>query len=139
MTFDHTAAVIRLSNKYGHPAVRDQALRIVQEHAFASDSPHRYRTYPNPALIVEDIHTIGAVNIARLVDNSTLLCPALYRCAILGSAVVDGWTRDGGVVEHLTPADLRLCMDAHAALARARPRERRDLRRHVRGRAARGL
>ncbi|KAI1795335.1 hypothetical protein LXA43DRAFT_1090983 [Ganoderma leucocontextum] len=117
-TFDHTATIIRLVHKYGLPAVRDQAVSILQQDAFPSYSSQPfYRTYPNPILIVEDMHAIGAVNIARLVDKPTLLLPALYRCAVLGSAVLDGWTCDDEVVEHLSPVDLKLCMDALAALA----------------------
>ena len=118
LTFDATVAVIRLAHKYDLPAVRNQALSVLRKHTFPSRGPRPWRTYPNPTVRVRDIHAIGAVSIARLLDKPALLYPALYRCAVLGSAVLDGWTRDDGTVEHLTLADLRICMDAQAALAR---------------------
>ena len=119
MTFDHTAAVIRLAHKYSLPAVRDEALRLLQQFDFPSSAPRaRLVSSPNPLVRVEPIHAIGAVNLARLVDEPALLYPALYRCAVLGSAVLAGWARDDGEVERLEPEDLRLCMDARAALAR---------------------
>ncbi|PIL26560.1 hypothetical protein GSI_12318 [Ganoderma sinense ZZ0214-1] len=120
-TFDQAAALVRLAHKYDLQDVRDQALALLEEHAFPPHAPRPTATCPPPALLVEDINAIGAVALARLVDRPTLLLlPALYRCAALGSAVLGGWTRDDGHVEHLAPADLKLCMAAHRALQRAR-------------------
>ena len=120
LTFDQAAAVVRLAHKYDLPDVSDQALALLEEHAFPPDSPRAPQPLPNPTLIVHDINAIGAVNLARLVDRPALLISALHRCTALGSAVLDGWTREDGQVEHLAPGDLKLCMDAHVPLQRAR-------------------
>ncbi|KAI1795355.1 hypothetical protein LXA43DRAFT_38544 [Ganoderma leucocontextum] len=115
-TFDQVAAVVRLTQKYDLPDIRDQALELLEEHAFPTHAPRAPETHPHPTLVVKDNNAIGAVNIARLVDKPSLLLPALHRCVTLGSAVLDGWTRDDGYVEHLSLVDLKLCMDAHPAL-----------------------
>ncbi|PIL26558.1 hypothetical protein GSI_12316 [Ganoderma sinense ZZ0214-1] len=121
-TFDAAAAVLRLAHKYALPGLRDQALELIERHAFPGDGPVPPLLSSNskPALAFEPVHAIAAANIARLVDRPAMRLAALYRCAALGPAVLRGWARDDGSVERLDPADLRVCMDAHAALVRER-------------------
>ncbi len=113
--------MIRLAHKYDIQAVQDQALAYIQEHCYTTD----FAIYSSPAaksksassIELLPVHSIGAVNLARLTDTPSILPLALYHCASLGSALLDGWTRENGIVEHLAPADLRWCLDACVALA----------------------
>lgn len=59
---------------------------------------------------------IGIVNLARLTDTTPLLIIGLYICCCLGERMLDGWERDDGIVEHLSPSDLRLCVKVQMQL-----------------------
>ena len=67
--------------------------------------------------MTKEEHAIGAVNLARLTDTPPMLPLALYRCAYLGGALLDGWKRRDGTVEELSRADLQRCIDGRIALA----------------------
>ena len=43
---------------------------------------------------------------------------AFYICSLLGGAVVKGWKREDGTVEHLSSADLERCINGYGALCR---------------------
>ena len=77
-----------------------------------------YSGPPKQQLAFEGPHAIGAVNLARLTDTPLMLPTALFWCCHLGGALLDGWTREDGTVEHLSAADLKLCFDARFALGR---------------------
>ena len=121
-TFDELSAVIRLAHKYHIPQVQNQALRTLQEYDFTSLFAVFSGTPPDvgPEIAIAPVHAIGAVNLARLTDTPSMLPLALYRCASLGNALLDGWKREDGTIERLSDADLRRCLDARVALANER-------------------
>ena len=67
---------------------------------------------------VDGFAAIAVVNLARLTDTPSLLPVALYTCCSLGGALVDGWKREDGTIEYLSPADLKRCINARNALAK---------------------
>lgn len=75
-------------------------------------------THIPPAFSAE--HAIGVVNLARLLDEPSLLPAALLACCQLtGPTLVAGFEREDGTRETLTPEDLGLCIQAKEALIRA--------------------
>ncbi|PIL26499.1 hypothetical protein GSI_12257 [Ganoderma sinense ZZ0214-1] len=123
-TFDELFAVIRLAHKYNIPQVLEQALASLRESGFTTSFAAYSRLPSNPESALDPRcdpgqHNIGVVNVARLIDAPSLLPVALYHCTYLGSELFDGWTRDDGTIEHLSDADLRLCVDARAVLVHA--------------------
>ena len=118
-TFDEVSALVRLAHKYHVQPVQDQALAALRVFDFTDD----FDTYDDgltnnvESLISKDAQAIGAVNLARLTDTPSMLPLAMYQCAYLTSALLDGWKRRDGTVEELSRADLRRCIDGRIALA----------------------
>ncbi|KAI1795298.1 hypothetical protein LXA43DRAFT_37447 [Ganoderma leucocontextum] len=119
-TFDEVSAIIRLAHKYHIPQVQNQAIALLQDYHFTDSFTLLSSPAPEPNVDVEPVHAIGAVNLARLTDTPSMLPLALYRCAYLGSARLDGWARRDGTVERLSDTDLRRCLDARVALTNER-------------------
>ena len=108
VSFDQVFAVVRLSHKYQVDDILQQAMTHLKRHYTT-----RPLTEPMP---FTRTHGIGAVNLAILTETPMILTRALLDCASLGSAVLDGWTREDGSVEHLSASHLRTVMDARDRL-----------------------
>ncbi|KAI1784799.1 hypothetical protein LXA43DRAFT_901007 [Ganoderma leucocontextum] len=116
--FDEVFALVRLAHKYHIQYVQDQALAALQIYDFTSNFKTFCKGLANNAesLLQKRAQAIGAVTLGRLTNTPSMLPRALYHCAYLGSAVLDGWTRGHGTIEHLSPADLRRCIDGRVTL-----------------------
>ncbi|KAM5538744.1 hypothetical protein V8D89_007466, partial [Ganoderma adspersum] len=81
----------------------------------------------------EPVHAIGVVNLARLLgkDGEGLLPIALMRCCTLGAGIVEGYTREDGNREMLSPADLGRCFEGKVKLLEASVRAAETLRTHM--------
>ncbi|KAM5538743.1 hypothetical protein V8D89_007465 [Ganoderma adspersum] len=81
----------------------------------------------------EPVHAIGVVNLARLLgkDGEGLLPIALMRCCTLGAGIVEGYTREDGNREMLSPADLGRCFEGRVKLLEASVRAAETLRTHT--------
>ncbi|KAI1786292.1 hypothetical protein LXA43DRAFT_952775 [Ganoderma leucocontextum] len=116
-TLDEISAFIRLADKYDIRHVQDQAMAALKEYFPGDFDTFNLSGAPGgdsiPSLATQ---AIGAVNLARLTDMPSILPLALYQCAHLEGVLLDGWKRKDGTVEHLSPADLRRCIDARRAL-----------------------
>ena len=115
-TFDQVAAAIRLSHKYKVEDVLTQAIGLLQERHFSPDYSAWQERTVLPNILTQGHVAIGVINLSRLTGVTSLLPTAIYGCVRLGSAILDGWRRDDGVVEYLTPQDLKLCLDLRDAL-----------------------
>ncbi len=110
-TFHQLSSLVRLGHKYQIDDVQDQALAALQKY-FA---PNRF----------EDLGSLGRakitpdwgfelIHLSRLTNNSFMLPIAFYLCTVVGSEVVDGWRREDGSVQHLSPEDLKRCFAGYA-------------------------
>ena len=70
----------------------------------------------------ERIHAIGVVNLARLLGHPKMLPGALMACCLLETEIADGFEREDGTRETLTPEDLARCMVGRAKLLEANVR-----------------
>ncbi len=119
-SFHEVSAIIRLTHKYHIEDLLSQALSSLQVFFTTSfalwegDSDLRLR----PIEIDASARDIAVVGQARLTDTSSLLPVALYKCCSLGGDLVDGWEREDGTVEYLSPEDLKRCINARDALAK---------------------
>uniref|UniRef100_A0A5K1K5J5 Probable 3-oxoacyl-[acyl-carrier-protein] reductase oxidoreductase (EC) n=1 Tax=Ganoderma boninense TaxID=34458 RepID=A0A5K1K5J5_9APHY len=125
-SFHQIASVVRLAHKYHVPDALAQALSALQERfpesfdAWESRHDHRTsRATPKLKLKVRPRQAIGIINLARLVDHPALLPLAFYKCAALGSAVLEGYKREDRSVEHLARRDAQRCIDGRVRLAEA--------------------
>ncbi len=107
--------MIRLVHKYHIQSIQDQAVRALQEHWFSSYfcAPG---IPPTPRISFTWEQCIGVVNLARLTNTPLFLPAALYACCYLRGALLDGWTREDGTIEHLCAEDLKRCFHASIAL-----------------------
>ena len=113
------SALVRLAHKYHIQPVQDQAIAALRLFDFTDDFDTYFTGVANNtrSLMTKDAHAIGAVNIARLTDTPSMLPFALYHCAYLGGALLEGWKRRDGTVEQLSHADLQRCIDGRVTLA----------------------
>ncbi|KAI1784864.1 hypothetical protein LXA43DRAFT_1040635 [Ganoderma leucocontextum] len=113
-TFKQLSSLVRLAHKYQIHDVQDQALTALQTH-FAST----FSSWDSIAVIEGDVRWgIEVIHLARLTDTPAMLPIAFYECAQAGGSIVEGWRREDGTVEYLSPDDLRRMIDGHAALWR---------------------
>ncbi|PIL26553.1 hypothetical protein GSI_12311 [Ganoderma sinense ZZ0214-1] len=117
LAFEEVAAQARLSHKYHIPDVEEQALDLLRErytHSFDEWTTGK----KSESISADRVHAIGAVNIARLTDATSMLPSALYTCCNLGPDLLSGWKREDGRVEHLSVDDLKICFAARETLCK---------------------
>ncbi|TFK84824.1 hypothetical protein K466DRAFT_210506 [Polyporus arcularius HHB13444] len=113
---DFICAIIRLDHKYELKGLYDQAMSYLTTYyttSFDDWVEGRNATEWRP----EPIHAIGAVNLARLTNTTTILPLAYYICATLGPELTLGYARDDGTMERLSPEDLYICLSLKNRLA----------------------
>lgn len=114
-TFDQLSSITRLSHKYNVGDLEEQAISCLK--TIFPDSYEDFHYFHETCVgNVLPVHAIGAVNLARLTGTHSILPSALYLCCQLGSKILDGWTREDGQIENLSPEDLRLYVDGRMAL-----------------------
>lgn len=111
-------AVARMAHKYLMHGMLALVVKYLKR-AFPVDfrkwaaSPFRSALTPNEAVLA-----IGAVNLARLIDEPSLLPNALFVCCCVQSThLLKGLAREDGSIEHLQLEDLGRCLDARGRLA----------------------
>ncbi|KAM5539604.1 hypothetical protein V8D89_006713 [Ganoderma adspersum] len=117
--FQQLHATLHLAHKYQCADVETTALFTLKK--YYTPNFTRYNTFDDVELAFippQDEDAVAAVNIARLTRTPSMLPYALYWTAMLEGGMVDGYARRDGTVEHLSPDDLRLCIDARGALTR---------------------
>ena len=117
-SFEEVFAVIRLAHKYNIADVQKQALYALREYTF-NDGFEKWMEDRVERIVVEGPCAIGAVNLARLLDEPEMLVIALYKCLGLGSGILDGWKREDGSVERLSEDDVKRCITANRELSRS--------------------
>ncbi len=113
--FDEIFAMVRLAHKYDIQSVEDQGIHALKEYCVTSDFDVYFGS-SKPHISMHGAHNIGAANLARLTDTPSMLPLAVYNCCRLGGELLDGWTRRDGTVEHISPEDLKRCVDARGVL-----------------------
>ena len=121
-TFNELVAMVRLGHKYQIEDVQEQSMDLLRryftdrfdtwEEIVASS-----RSYPGALFSTCDVHPIGAVQLARLLDEPSMLPVAFYKCAALGCSILDGWTRHDGTVEHLSLEDTKRAIAGYGNLS----------------------
>ena len=107
-----------MGHKYELDHLLDSALGYLRRY-YPTDF-NTYVTFPAPPPSFRPVHSIGVVNLARLIGAHDLLPIALYECCALeATELLGGFRRDDGTRETLSGADLALCIKAQAALVKA--------------------
>ncbi|KAM5539632.1 hypothetical protein V8D89_006741 [Ganoderma adspersum] len=114
-SFHQISAIIRLAHKYNVWDILDQAIAALQDH-FTTDFASWDSGTNQGVIKVRFQQSIGVINLARLLDRPTLLPSAFYKCALLGSAVLDGYRREDRSVEHLLLEDVKRCINGRNKL-----------------------
>ena len=116
MDISFISAIIRLDHKYELKGMYEQAMNYLTTYYTTNfdtwvDGRNAAQWQPDP------VHAIGAINLARLTNTTSILPLAFYICATLGPDLVRGFIRADGSVERLSADDLRLCLEMKARLA----------------------
>ncbi|KAI0351212.1 hypothetical protein OH77DRAFT_1411475 [Trametes cingulata] len=115
-SYDMVSAVTRLGHKYQMSKLIDSALGYLKRfYTDKLDVWEKGRSYNIPGFAPS--HPIGVVNLARLVDEPSLLPTALLQCCSLGADIVKGFTREDGTHEQLSLEDIGRCFAARTILA----------------------
>lgn len=114
-SFDMVSAVIRIGHKYQMQDIVTRAVGYLKTYF-----PARLEAMPTGATVSRPFltyHAIGVVNLARLVDEPSILPLALLGCcALSGADVIKGFRREDGTREQLALDDIGRCIDGCAAL-----------------------
>ncbi|RPD58559.1 hypothetical protein L226DRAFT_147562 [Lentinus tigrinus ALCF2SS1-7] len=112
------SAYIRIAHKYQMDTILNQWLGYLKKH-FTS----RFKQWISHERMVPEgfdpIHAIGVVNLARLTGCTSILPTAIAVCTTLGEKIVTGFTRNDGIHEQLSMADLGRCFQAKGHLIQA--------------------
>ncbi|KAL1938270.1 hypothetical protein VTO73DRAFT_11721 [Trametes versicolor] len=111
-------AVARIAHKYQMHDMLALAVKYLKQgfpDTFYQQAAQPLRCISNP---YRGSIAIGVINLARLIDEPSLLPTALFACCALTSAdLLKGLVHEDGSVEHLTMEDLGRCFDARGSLA----------------------
>ncbi|KAI0706731.1 hypothetical protein C8T65DRAFT_577168 [Cerioporus squamosus] len=118
-TYHQISAVIRMAHKYQCEALLAGGMKYMA--AFYHDD---FPLWQNDEAVFspptfERIHSIGVVNLARLVGADKWLPGALMGCCMLGAELVHGFVREDGTHETLSLEDLGRCYLGRANLVEA--------------------
>ncbi|KAI0640933.1 hypothetical protein C8Q79DRAFT_1014771 [Trametes meyenii] len=117
LSFEQISATIRMGNKYGIADIERQGIRALR--TYFTDRFEEYASEKYYSEVdFEEVHSIGAINCARLTDTVEVLPFAMYTCCALRGDVLDGYTREDGTVEYLSHEDLRRVLNGRDELAR---------------------
>lgn len=111
------SALIRLGHKYQMQALVAQGVQYLKSwftDDFDTWSTGKFHHVDTPIRLK---HAIGVVNLARLVNEPTLLPTALLMCCALDENIVKGYTREDGTQEMLALDDIGRCFAARAHMA----------------------
>ena len=117
LSFDTISAWIRLGHKYQIDHLVDQSVEYLRK--LYPDDWNVYCKIPT-SMAFKPIQAIGVVNLARLTGADSILPLALMKCCDLGPAIAEGFEREDGTEEYLSPADLGLCFKLKETLIEAR-------------------
>lgn len=111
------SALIRLGHKYQMQTMVTQGIQYLKrwstdDFLIWSEGP----LYEDDSPIQKE-QVIGVVNLARLVDEPSLLPTALLACCALDADIAHGYTREDGTRETLSADDLGRCFAARTTLA----------------------
>lgn len=103
------SAIIRLDHKYELRGLYEQAMSYLTTYYTTNfdawvDGRNAAEWRPEP------IHAIGAINLARLTNTTSILPCAFYIAATLGPELAHGFARKDGSMEQLSAEDLYLCL-----------------------------
>lgn len=109
------SAVIRIAHKYEMAEMLAQAVKFLKQRY-----PTSFRAYEKlPVTARVQMNAIGVVNLARLIDEPSLLPTAFLDCCLLDSSeLLRGYKHENGSVETLTQEDLLRCLNAREELAK---------------------
>ncbi|RPD58525.1 hypothetical protein L226DRAFT_148024 [Lentinus tigrinus ALCF2SS1-7] len=110
-SFEAIWARIHLGNKYHMTKVQEQAVAFLKAH-FTTDLKRWDKLDAWVPDGWEHEQVIGVVNLARFIDEPTILPTALLGCVALGGDLVRGFGRADGGQETLSTDDVALCIVA---------------------------
>ncbi|TBU28434.1 hypothetical protein BD311DRAFT_663467 [Dichomitus squalens] len=117
-TYEEISASIRMGHKYDLKELYEQSLAFLKRH-YTTDlrvwAESDYYTPPG----WKEIYSIGVVNLARLVGETSILPTALLACTVMNAEIVRGFTYEDGSQETLSPDDLGLCFQAKSRVRQA--------------------
>ena len=106
------SAYIRLGYKYHLHELYDQSLQLLKYHYTDDLQTWAKHNYWKPSHWEDELYSIGVVNIARLINEPTILPTALLACIYTPSDIVQGFEREDGTRETLEVEDLGRCFRA---------------------------
>ncbi len=111
------SAIIRLGHKYQMQHMVAQAVRYLKRWFTSDFAVWSAGKLHLPDAPLKRVHAIGVVNLARLVDEPSLLPTALLACCLLDAQIVQGFAREDSARERLALDDVGRCFAARTRLA----------------------
>lgn len=115
-TYHEISSCVRLADKYECPMLMQRSLEYLKRYFHDN-----FDSWKDDAAVFappkfERVHCVGVVNLARLTHQHKMLPGALMACCQLSTEIADGFTREDGTCETLSPQDLARCFVGRAKL-----------------------
>ena len=110
--------MIRIGHKYQLKGLYEYSLNFLKLHYTTDLRVWCDSEYYAPSGWKE-ICSIGVVNLARLVDEPSILPTALLACTVMNAEIVRGFPKDDGTQETLSLDDLGRCFQAKSRIRQA--------------------
>ena len=118
-SFHQISAYIRLGRKYELNDLVEQSVQFLKRHYTDNhDTWVKHGAYWDPSHW-RGYEPIGVVNIARFINEPSLLPTTLLSCVYMGEAIVQGFGREVGTLETLALDDLGRCFRASRTIRQA--------------------
>ena len=119
-SFYQISAYIRLGRKYQLKGLYEQSLQFLKSHYTDNfDRWMKTKSWEPREWDSMGTECIGVVNLARLVNEPSLLPAALLSCVYMDEDIVQGLELEDGTRETLAPEDLARCFKAGTSIRQA--------------------
>ncbi|KAM5537289.1 hypothetical protein V8D89_009019 [Ganoderma adspersum] len=117
-SFDEISACIRLGRKYELKALYGHAREFLEHHYPSDFKTWTQAKYWGPEHWPANA-AVGVVNLARLIDEPSLLPTALLTCIYMKEDIMQGFEREDGTRETLALDDIGRCFRASGGIRQA--------------------
>ncbi|KAI1781652.1 hypothetical protein LXA43DRAFT_933524 [Ganoderma leucocontextum] len=117
-SFDEISAYIRLGHKYELETLYEHSLEFLKHHYSDDFKTWTQAKYWGPEYWSVNA-AVGVVNLARLLNEPSLLPTALLTCVYMKEDIMQGFEREDGTRETLTLDDIGRCFRASGAIRQA--------------------
>ena len=107
LSFEHVFAAVQIAHSYGMGDIAQQGVDALKEYYSGYCSGYERPSFKRHFADLAEVHAIGAIYLARLTNNPSIIPVAmLICCGIDLMTVLTGWIREDGSIVRLSNDDI---------------------------------